>query len=158
VGFAVTSIATRRFRPIGSRARLIALAALAVGVFALSGCGESAQAKAKKQVCGARGDLVTRITTLAGLTLSSSSASTAKISFEAIGKDVGQIKNAQSKLGPPLKGQVEAATHSFIAQVDSIASGLTSKLSLSNAAAQFKSALSQLANAYNQTLGSINCG
>jgi len=134
------------------------LAALAVGLLALAACGESAQAKAKKQVCAVRGDLAKQITTLSGLTLSSSSANTAKASFEAIGRDVTEIKDAQPKLGPPLKGQVETATHSFVAQINSIASGLASQLSPSNAQARFKSALSQLANVYNQTLAAISCG
>jgi hypothetical protein len=156
--FALTLTATKKFRAIAAPARLAMIAALAIGLLALAGCGESAQAKAKKQVCAARGDLVKQITTLSGLTLSSTSANTAKVSFEAIGRDVTQVKNAQSKLGAPLRGQVEAATHNFVAQVNSIASGLTSKLSPSKAQAQFKSALSQLATAYNQTLALFNCG
>jgi hypothetical protein len=153
-----TLTAIRRFPAIGARLGLATLAALAVGLLALGGCGESAQAKAKQQLCAARGDLVKQITTLSGLTLSSSSANTAKASFEAVGSDLTLIKAAQPKLGPPLRGQVEAATHTFVAQVTSIASGLTSNLSPSNAAAQFKSALSQLSTAYNQTLAPISCG
>jgi hypothetical protein len=154
---ALTLTTIRKFRGIRAYARLATLAALAVGLLALAGCGESAQAKAKQQVCTARGDLVKQITTLSALTLSSSSANAAKASFEAIGRDVTQIKNAQPKLGSPLKAQVETATHSFVAQVNSIAAGLTSNLSLRNAETQFKSALSQLATAYNQTLASVNC-
>jgi hypothetical protein len=153
----LTLNAIRKFRAIGSHLGLGSLAALAVGLIAVAGCGESAQAKAKNQLCAARGDLVKQIITLSGLTLSSSSANTAKASFEAIGRDVTQIKAAQPKLGPPLKGQVEAAAHDFVAQVASIASGLTSKLAPSKAGAQFKSALSQLSAAYNQTLASISC-
>jgi hypothetical protein len=154
----LTLTAISNFRAIGARLGLATLAALAVGLLALAGCGESAQAKAKKQLCAARGDLVKQIITLSGLTLSSSSANSAKASFEAIGRDVTQIKTAQPKLGPPLRGQVEAATHNFVAQVTSIASGLTSNVSPSNAGAQFKSALGQLSAAYNQTLASISCG
>jgi hypothetical protein len=148
----------RKFRAIVVHLGLAPLAALAVGLLALAGCGESAQAKAKNELCAARGDLVKQIITLSGLTLSSSSANTANASFEAIGRDVTQIKTAQPKLGPPLRGQVEAATHNFVAQVNLIATGLTSKLSPSNAGAQFKSALSQLSAAYNQTLAPISCG
>jgi hypothetical protein len=153
-----TLTAIRKFRANGTHLSLATLAALAVGLLALTGCGESAQAKAKRQLCAARGDLVKQIITLSALTLSSSSANTAKASFEAIGRDVTQIKTAQSRLGPPLKGQVESATHNFVAQVTSIASGLASKVSASNAGAQFKSALSQLSAAYNQTLAPISCG
>jgi hypothetical protein len=128
-----------------------------VAALALTGCGESAQAKAKKQVCSARNDISKQITTLQGLTLSSSSAATAKASFEAIGKDVTQIKNAQAKLEPARKQQVEAATHTFVTQVNSIAANLSSNVSPSNAPAQFKAALSQLGASYRQTLGPIGC-
>src|SRR4030081_2664510 len=90
----------------------LALAAI-LGGLALAGCGESAEAKAKKQVCTARNDIAKQITTLQGLTLSSSTAATARASFEAIGKDVAQIKGAQGKLEPSRRQQVEAATHTF---------------------------------------------
>jgi hypothetical protein len=155
---ALTLTAIRKFRGIRGSARIAAIAALVAGLLALAGCGESAQANAKKQVCAARGDLVRQITTLSGLTLTSSSANAAKASFEAIGRDVTELKDAQPKLGSPLKAEVETATHDFVTQVNSIASGLTSKLSPSNAEAQFKSALSRLAGAYNQTLAPIGCG
>jgi hypothetical protein len=132
-------------------------AALAVGVLAIAGCGESAQEKAKAQVCNARADISKQINNLGSLTLSSSSVNAAKAGFEAIGKDLTQIKNAQSKLEPARKAQVEAASRSFGSQVRSIASGLASNLSPSNAEAQFKTALSQLATAYKQALVPINC-
>jgi hypothetical protein len=144
---------------ITSLARLgqASLAALAVVLFALSGCGESAQAKAGKQVCAVRGDISKQIRTLTGLTLSSSSATAAKTSFEAIGSDITQIKGLQSKLDPARRRPVETATHDFVTRVGAIASALTSKLSPANAATQFKSALAQLAEAYNQTLASLTC-
>jgi hypothetical protein len=127
------------------------------GALALTGCGESAEAKAKKQVCTARNDISRQITTLQGLTLSSGSAASARASFEAIGKDVTQIKNAQPKLEAARRKQVEAATHTFVTRVNSIASSLTSGVSPSTAVTQFKSALSQLGSAYSQTLGELSC-
>ncbi|HWX96051.1 MAG TPA: hypothetical protein VNZ01_04290 [Solirubrobacteraceae bacterium] len=128
-----------------------------IGGLALTGCGESAEAKAKKQVCSARNDIAKQVNTLQGLVLSSSSAATAKASFEAIGKDVTQIKAAQSKLEPARKQQVEAATRAFVTQVNSIASSLSSNVTPSTALTQFKSALSQLGASYRQTLGPISC-
>jgi hypothetical protein len=145
-------------RLIGAQAKLAGVVVLAVGLSALAGCGESSQAKAYGQVCAARSDISKQIRTLTGLTLSSGSASTAKASFEAIGKDVTQIKAAQLKLDSTRRRTVETATHDFVTQVATIASGLASKLSAANAAAQFSSALSQLAGAYNQTLASVPCG
>jgi hypothetical protein len=139
------------------RASIAVVVVVMVGALALTGCGESAEAKAKKQVCTARNDISKQITTLKGLTLSSSTAATARASFEAIGKDVTQIKNAQPKLEPSRRQQVEAATHTFVTQVNSIASSLSSNVSPSTAVTQFNSALSQLGTAYSQTLGPINC-
>lgn len=134
-----------------------AILVVVLGALALTGCGESAEAKAKKQVCSARNDIAKQITALQGLTLSSSSAATARASLEAIGKDVTQIKNAQPKLESSRRKQVEAATSTFVTQVNSIASSLSSNVSPSTALTQFKSALSQLGTAYRQTLGPISC-
>jgi uncharacterized lipoprotein YehR (DUF1307 family) len=135
----------------------LTLSALAFALVALSGCGESAQAKANKQVCAVRSDISKQIRTLNGLTLSASSANTAKRSFEAIGGDVSQIKGLGAKLDSAHRRAVEAATHDFVTRVGAIATALTSKLSPANAAAQFKAALGQLAEAYNQTLASLSC-
>jgi hypothetical protein len=143
---------------IRAAARPTSLALLAAGLLALAGCGESSQAKAYKQVCAARSDISKQIRTLTGLTLSTSSASNAKASFEAIGRDVTAIKSAQAKLDASHRKTVEAATHDFVTRVGAIAAGLTAHLSRGNAATQFTAALSQLAGAYNQTLASIGCG
>jgi hypothetical protein len=145
-----------RTRAVGSAAAAALLAVLALGLM-LSGCGESAQAKANKQVCATRSDISKQIRTLAGLTLTSSSANAAKASFEAIGRDVSQIKDTQRKLDSSRRRVVEAATHDFVTRVGAIATALTAKLSPATAAAQFKRALGQLAEAYNQTLASLSC-
>jgi hypothetical protein len=143
---------------IRTRARATAALLLAAGLLALAGCGESSQAKAFKRVCAARSDISKQIRTLTGLTLTTSSASNAKASFEAIGRDVTAIKSAQAKLDSTHRKTVEAATRAFVTQVGAIAAGLTAHLSRGNAATQFTAALSQLAGAYNQTLASISCG
>lgn len=137
--------------------RLVALAASVVIATALIACGESAEAKAKKQVCSARNDISKQVSMLAGLTLTPSAAGTAKSSFEAIEKDLSQIKSAQPKLEPARRKQVEAATETFLGQLDSITSNLASHLSTGNAASQFKSALTQLASAYRLSLAPISC-
>jgi hypothetical protein len=137
--------------------RPAAVIALLAVLAALAGCGESAQAKAKIQVCNARNDVAKRITTPQNLTLTASAGATAKASFEAIGRDVTQIKAEQGHLDATRRQQVEAATHNFVSQVNAIATSLSSSASLANAEAQFRAALAQLASAYSQTLGSINC-
>jgi hypothetical protein len=144
--------------------RSASITALLLSALLLAACGESAQEKAEAQVCAARADISKQITTLSGLTLSASSATTAKTSVEAISDDLTKIKNAQPNLAPARKEQVEAATHTFTTQLTSTVTSLTSSLtsltspaSLSNAATEVKSALVQLASSYKQTLSPISC-
>jgi hypothetical protein len=136
-----------------------ALAALGLSALALVACGESAQEKAKAQVCAARADISKQITKLGELTLSSNLPSEIKSGAEAIGKDLTKIKDEQSKLAPARKEQVQTATSTFQNQVSSIVSGLlsTKSLSLTNAEAQLKSATSQLSSSYKSALAPINC-
>jgi hypothetical protein len=128
-----------------------------LGCLALSACGESAQEKAKAQVCGARRDISKRIETLTALGLSTELPSQVKTGVEAIANDITKIKDAEGRLEPARRGQVQTATRSFETRLNSILTGLTAHLSLSNAEAQFKSALSELGTSYKQTLAPVNC-
>jgi hypothetical protein len=146
-----------RGRRAAAGAALSAILTAAVALLALSGCGESAEAKAHKQVCAARADVGVQIRALSGLSLNAAAASTARSSFEAIGKDVNEIKAATPKLKSATRRQVETATHEFVTKVGAIATSLGSSATPSQAAAQFREALTQLAAAYNGTLASISC-
>ena len=137
--------------------RPAAVTAVLLSAAALQACGESAQDKAKAQVCDARADISKQISTLSTLAISTSALTEAKTSVEAIGKDLTKIKNAQSDLQPAVKEEVERATESFKKQLSSTASGVTSGLSLSNAQTQLKTALSQLGESYQQTLAPLSC-
>jgi hypothetical protein len=128
-----------------------------LSVLALASCGESSQEKAKAQVCEARSDISKQVKALSELTLSLNVLSEAKTGVEAIGKDLTKIKDAQPNLEPARKEQVQAATHTFEAQVSSILSELTSKPSLSKLETQLKSSLTQLAAAYEKALAPLNC-
>ncbi len=134
-----------------------AIAMLLISALALTACGESAQEKAEAQVCGARSDISKQIAALSGLTFSTSLITEAKAHIEAIAKDLTTIKNAQTNLAPARKEQVEAATHTFETQVTSVVHGLGSTLSITNAEAQLKSAASQLAASYKNSLAPISC-
>ena len=125
-----------------------------LSVFVLASCGESSQEKAKAQVCEARSDISKQVKTLSELTLSSSAPGEAKTGLEAIGKDLTTIKDAQPDLEPARKEQVQAATHTFEAQVSSILSELVSKPSLSKLETQLKSSLTQLASELRKGAGS----
>jgi Tfp pilus assembly protein PilP len=131
--------------------------ALLFSVLALAACGQSSQEKAKAQVCEARADISKQITTLSGLTLSTSAATQAKTSLEAIADDLKKIKGAQANLDPARKEQVEAATKTFETQLSSIVSSFTSSLSLTHLETQVKSAVTQLTTSYKQTLSPISC-
>jgi len=133
------------------------IAAVMLSALALGACGESAQEKANAQVCGARSDISKRISTLTGLGLSTSLPTQVKTGVEAITNDITKIKSAQGNLEPARRGQVQNATHTFETRLNSILTGLTSNLSLSNAEGQFKSALSELTTSYKQTLEPVNC-
>jgi uncharacterized phage infection (PIP) family protein YhgE len=128
-----------------------------LSVLVLASCGESAQEKAKSQVCEARADISKQVKTLSELTLSLNVVSEAKTSLEAIGKDLTKIKDAQPDLEPARKEQVQAATHTFEGQINSILSELTSKPSLSKLETQLKSSLKQLALGYEKALAPLNC-
>ncbi len=128
-----------------------------LSVLVLASCGESSQEKAKAQVCEARSDISKQVKALSELTLSLNVLSEAKTGVEAIGKDLTKIKDAQPNLEPARKEQVQAATHTFEAQINSILSELTSKPSLSKLETQLKSSLTQLASGYEKALAPLNC-
>ncbi len=135
----------------------LAIVALVLGSTVLVACGESAQEKAKAEVCSARADISKQVNTLTGLTVSTISPTEVKTGVEAIANDLTKIKKAQGNLAPARKEQVESATHTFETQLSSILTGITSNLSLSNAETQFKSAVTQLATSFKQSLAPINC-
>ncbi len=137
--------------------RASVIVVLLLGVLALAGCGESAEEKAKAQVCSAKSDISKQVTMLGELTLSTSILTQTKDGLEAIGSDLTKIKDAQPNLEPARKQQVEAATHTFESQVTSIISGLISNPSISNAEKQLKSSLTQYAKSFEKVLEPINC-
>jgi hypothetical protein len=137
--------------------RSFAIVATLLSAAALAACGESAEDKAKAQVCDARADISKQISTLTTLPISTSVLTEAKAGIETIGKDLKKIKDAQPDLQPGRKEQVEKATEAFGKQLNSTLSGVTSGLSLSNAGTQVKTALTQLGDSYTQTLAPINC-
>ncbi len=132
-------------------------AAVALSALALAACGESSQEKAQAQVCSARTNISKEVSTLSGLTITTASVTQVKSSVEAIVNDLKKIKDAQSDLAPARKEQIESATQTFETELTTIVSGLTSNLSLSNAEAHAKSAVSELTASYKKTLSPISC-
>jgi len=147
-----------------SRRRASVFGALLLSVATFAACGESAQDKAKADVCSARSEISKQITKLQGLTISANVVDEAKGSLEAIGKELKKIKDAQGDLAPARKEQVEPATKTFETELKTITSEVVSTVSsgsvesaLTGAGPKIKSALSKLAGAYTQALAPISC-
>jgi hypothetical protein len=132
---------------------MLLLAALAVAA-----CGESKQDKAKTQVCDARADVQKQVNELSGLTLSTATVDGVTQNLQAIRGDLGKIADAQSNLGDERRQKVKDANKAFTDQMRSIAQNVGRSLSVDDAQAQLKDAMTQLASAYKQTLGRIDCG
>ena len=137
--------------------RPLALLLLLAATIGLTACGQSSEDKAKSQVCDARSDISKQVDELKGLTLATATVNGVKENVQAIQDDLGKIKDAQGNLNADRKKQVQAANEAFTQQVKSIASSVGKSLSLSDAATQLKTAASQLATSYQQTLGKIDC-
>ena len=140
------------------------LSALLLSAVALAACGESDQEKATAQVCAARADISKQIGDLQSLTPSTNLVSDVKGHVETIGKDLTKIKDAQPKLEPKRREQVQSATKAFETELTAVSSRLTAGLQsgslearLKTAGSQVESALRQLAGAYKQALGPISC-
>ena len=135
--------------------RLIVLL-LAAGL-AVAACGESEEDKAKAQVCDARADIQKQVDELQGLTLSTATVDGVTQNLRAIRADLGKIKDAQGNLNDERKKQVQDANQAFEQQVRSTVQNVGKSLSVSDAQTQLKSAVTDLANSYKQTLGKVDC-
>ena len=136
---------------------LLLVVVVLVPALALAACGQSAADKAKGQVCSARADINKQIDYLKGLTLKTATTTGVKNSLKAIGGDLTKIKDAQPQLNAERKQQVQSANQAFRTELESVVNNIGTNLSISNAEAQLKTAVQQLAQSYQQTLAAINC-
>ena len=150
---------SERSRPRGRSIAVLSLLLVAALSFAvaLAGCGQSAQDKAKGQVCSARADINKQLQYLKGLTITTATSSGIENSLKAIGSDLKKIKDAQPQLDSQRKQQVQSAHQEFSATLQSVASNIGKNISISNAGAQLKSAVAQLGQAYQTALAPISC-
>jgi Tfp pilus assembly protein PilP len=135
--------------------RLIVLL-LAAGL-AVAACGESEEDKAKAQVCDARADIQKQVDELQGLTRSTATVDGVTKNLQAIRADLGKIKDAQGNLNDERKKQVQDANQAFEQQVRSTVQNVGKSLAVSDAGTQLRSAVTDLANSYKQTLGKVDC-
>jgi hypothetical protein len=130
---------------------------LAIAALVVAGCGESEQQKAQKKVCSARADISKQVDELKGMTLATASVDGVRENVDAIQKDLQDIANAQGTLSDDRKAAVKTATDQFKTQVTEIANGVKGSLSLSEAKTQLQTAAQDLATAYSNSLGKIDC-
>jgi hypothetical protein len=123
----------------------------------VAGCGQSKEDKAKKAVCSARSEIKKSVDNLSSLTLTTASVSAIKDNLSSIQTNLTKIVDNEKNLASDRKEKVTSATQAFGQQLKTIASGLTSNLSLSNAAGQVEKAATSLQSAYTSALAPINC-
>jgi uncharacterized protein HemX len=139
---------------LGSIAMVLVVLAAGTAV----GCGESDEEKAQNDVCDARDDLQKQVNELSNLTLSTATVEGVQSNLNAIQDDLNKITDAQGDLNDERKQEVESANKQFTSELDSIASGLTSDLSVSGAEQKLRTAAQQLASSYKQTFAMVDCG
>jgi len=152
-------------RPVGFRRHLRSLAirpllllvVVLVPALGLAACGQSAADKAKSQVCSARADINKQIDYLKGLTLTTATTTGIKNSLTAIGNDLTKINDAQPQLNAERKQQVQSASQAFRTELESVVTNVGTNLSISNAEAQLKTAVQQLAQSFQHTFAAVNC-
>ncbi|HLM51455.1 MAG TPA: hypothetical protein VK279_12985 [Solirubrobacteraceae bacterium] len=137
----------------------LALALLAATLLTggLAACGESAEEKAKSNVCDATADIQKQVNALKGLTLSSGAVDQAQQRLEAIDNDLQKIGDNAGELTGEFKSQVQQATQAFSQTVKSVGSSLGQGLNLSGAEAQITGALQSLASSYQQAFADVKC-
>jgi uncharacterized protein HemX len=137
------------------RPAILLLTALAIA--ACGGQGQSKQEKAQSQVCDARADISKQVDELKGLTLTTATVSGVKENLSAIQADLKKITGAQDTLSADRRAKVKSATDTFVSSVNSIAQGLKSDVSLSEAATRLTTAAQDLGAAFAGSLGKIDC-
>lgn len=77
--------------------------------------------------------------------------------LNAIEIDLNQMKDAQGDLNEDRTQEVESATQDFASEVEAVADGLSSDLSLSGAKSKLEATGQQLASSYQQAFAQIDC-
>jgi len=137
------------------RSTIVMLLAAAIAVAACG--GTSKEDKAKAQVCDARADVRKQVDELKGLTPSTVTLDGVTANLQAIRNDLGKISDAQSDLADDRRKAVQTANTAFTDQVRATVSNVGRSLSAEDAKAQLTDATAELAAAYKQTLGRIDC-
>jgi uncharacterized protein YoxC len=139
------------------RARAWAVLALVPVTLGISACGESKEEKAEKQVCSAKADINTKVTSLKSLTPTTASVSQIKTDVNGIVEDLKTIRSALPDLSSPRKEEVTKATEEFGKEAAEAVSKLKTTGSIASTEAALKEALGGLASAYEKALAPLQC-
>jgi predicted nucleic acid-binding Zn-ribbon protein len=143
--------------------RVSSLLAIAIAGVLIAGCGESEEEKAKAQVCHSREQINKSVTSLQTLPINASVVETAKKDLSAIESELGKIREAEPKLEPSIKSEVETAQNTFKTEIVSIAAAAAKELANGGLtepqkfAPELKAALDKLVGSYKTTIGNIKC-
>ena len=134
------------------------LVLLLVSAVVLAACGGQSQSeKAQTTVCDARADIGKQVNALKALTPATATVNGVRANVNAIQDDLRKIVDAQSTLSDDRRAQVKAATDQFTARVSDLVQQATKSLTLRDAATQLRAAVGDLATAYSQSIGKIDC-
>ncbi|HUN77960.1 MAG TPA: hypothetical protein VMU32_03485 [Solirubrobacteraceae bacterium] len=121
-----------------------------------SGCGESAQAKAEKQVCSGKQEVANGVHGLQSTTLATANASAVQSDIKAIESGIDKIKGAQGQLSATRRESVEKANAQLSSELGAIEHEL-STLSLPQALTKLTQAGEKLEKSYKQAYASVPC-
>jgi hypothetical protein len=126
---------------------------------ALGACGgDSKEDDALARVCDARSDISKQVESLRGLTISEATTGQIGDSLTAIQADLKTIRDARADLSDDRRAEVEAANAAFTSSLRSIAGQLAGGTAGGDVArAQTRAALDQLATAYREAYGQVDC-
>jgi hypothetical protein len=138
--------------------KILLAAGIVIAAISIAACGgQSAQDKAKSQVCSAKSEITKQLDYLSGLTITTATKSGIQNSVKTITDSLSKMKDAAPKLSSGLRSDVEGATEKFSSQVQSVVGEIGSNLSISQAATQLSSAVKQLSADFKQSFTSLSC-
>ena len=135
----------------------IATTLLASVALAAVGCGaDSAEEKARTQVCDARANIQKSINSLKGLTLATGTTDEIRQQLEAIRKELGTIRSAQGDLNADRRAQLQSANDKFADTIRTSAQTVLRSTSAQEASTELRQAADQLETTYKSTLSPID--
>jgi chromosome segregation ATPase len=134
------------------------LTVVLISAAVLAACGESDEEKAQNAVCDARADIEQRVDDLASLTVTTVSIERVTNNLEAIRDDLQEIADEREDLAPEQRREVEEAGERFRSELETTARELASgEAGAEEAGASLEAALGDLAAAFREAYGPIDC-